>query len=61
MNDRESAEFVKDARDRLAMTQEGFAAEIGVSRQTIYRYEAGDYLPPSMRLAIERLLQIKRK
>jgi len=36
---------VKDFRDKLGLTQQQLADKIGVSRQTIYYLEKGDYNP----------------
>ncbi|MFX1570243.1 MAG: helix-turn-helix transcriptional regulator [Promethearchaeota archaeon] len=36
---------VKDLRDKLGLTQQQLADEVGVSRQTIYYLEKGDYNP----------------
>ena len=36
---------VKDLREKLGLTQQQLADEVGVSRQTIYYLEKGDYNP----------------
>jgi len=45
---------VKDIRQKLAMTQEEFAAYLGVDRITVNRWETGDFKPSA--LATEKLL-----
>lgn len=46
--------IVKRARDKLGL--EDFAARLGVSRQTVWRYESGDPIPKRVQLAIAALL-----
>lgn len=48
--------FVKEARAYLGLTPAGFAERLGVKRHTIWRFERGDPVPKTTRLAIERLL-----
>lgn len=52
-NDRK---FVKAAREHLGLGTIEFAEALGVKRHTIWRYERGDPVPKTTRLAIERLL-----
>jgi DNA-binding XRE family transcriptional regulator len=55
-----SAKFIRQARHKLGLTQTEFGEIIGKHRRTIVRYEQGEEIPPSVRLAIEHLLN-KRK
>ena len=48
--------FVKEARTYLDLDREKFGDLIGVKKHTIWRYERGDPLPKTTRLAIERVL-----
>lgn len=48
--------FVKSAREHLGLGTNDFAEALGVKRHTIWRYERGDPVPKTTRLAIERLL-----
>ncbi|WP_229069272.1 helix-turn-helix transcriptional regulator [Actinoplanes sp. DH11] len=43
---------IKAARKEVGLTQQGLAAAVGVSRQTIIAMESGDYAP-SVYLAIK--------
>jgi putative transcriptional regulator len=45
---------VKDIRQKLNMTQQEFAAYLGVAFQTVNRWETGDFKPSA--LATEKLL-----
>ena len=45
---------VKDIREKLGMTQQRFAEYLGVSFQTVNRWETGDFKPSA--LATEKLL-----
>lgn len=49
------AESVRGLRRHLALTQDGFAGELGVRQQTVSEWETGAYTP---RGASERLLTI---
>jgi DNA-binding XRE family transcriptional regulator len=55
------AEFIRDARERLAITQAELGRRIGRTRRTIIRYEKGDEVPIAVKLAIERLLSQSRR
>jgi predicted transcriptional regulator len=48
--------FVKAAREYLGLGVEAFADALGVKRRTVWRYEKGDPVSKTTRLAIERLL-----
>lgn len=48
--------FVKEARTYLGLDREKFGDLIGVKKHTIWRYERGDPVPRTTRLAIERVL-----
>jgi predicted transcriptional regulator len=48
--------FVKAAREHLGLSIIALAEELGVGRHTIWRYERGEPVPKTTRLAIERLL-----
>jgi DNA-binding XRE family transcriptional regulator len=53
---RPASQLVKRARKKLKMTQEQFARQLGLSRYTIMRFEAGDPVPEPTRMAIRYLL-----
>lgn len=53
------AEFVKDAREQLGLTQAEFGEKIGRDRRTIVRYEQGEPVPTPTRLAITHLLALE--
>lgn len=57
----ESSELVKDARERLNLTQEDLAREIGVTRHTVWRWENGWTMPLRSQLALKQVLRTKRK
>jgi len=47
---------IKNLRQSLGLTQEGFARELGVSRGAVAKWEAGDFQPsPLALMQIERL------
>jgi len=48
--------FTKEARAFLGLSVTEFAAALGITRQTVWRYESGDPVPNTTRLAIEGLL-----
>ena len=48
--------FIKAAREHLGLGTAEFAEALGVKRHTIWRWERGDPVPKTTRLAIERLL-----
>jgi DNA-binding XRE family transcriptional regulator len=50
----ESQRLVKRARSKMGT--QGLATKLGVTRQTVWRYEAGDPMPKHMQLAIAALL-----
>jgi transcriptional regulator with XRE-family HTH domain len=55
-----SQEFVRRARRTLDLSQTEFGAKLGLTRQTVWRYETIDPLPRPTRLAIEQLLSMHR-
>ena len=50
------SEYVKEAREMMRLTSEAFGEKLGLSRQTVWRYENGDPVPKHVRLAIVALL-----
>ena len=53
---------VKTAREKLELTMEELAEELGVSYHTVFRWENKRWPIPKMaKLAIETLLRKKRK
>jgi transcriptional regulator with XRE-family HTH domain len=48
---------IKKIREDLDYTQEQFANFVGVSRQTIVRWERGEEIPPAKREFLNELLQ----
>ena len=54
-----SAEDIKKIRDKLGISQEALAHVIGVSFQTINRWERGACKPS--RLALEKIKQLAEK
>jgi len=54
-------DFVRDARERLGLTQDELAARLGLDRKTINRYENGWPIPERSRLAIQQLLALHDK
>jgi putative transcriptional regulator len=53
------ARLVRQLRERLGLTQEKFAARLGVSFPTINRWENGRSIPSP--LALQRIQQILRE
>jgi DNA-binding XRE family transcriptional regulator len=53
--------MVKRARKTLNLTQVEFAQRLGLSRYTIMRFEAGDPVPETTKLAIRYLLDQHEK
>lgn len=49
----EIAHFIRDLRQQLRLSQEKFAAKVGVSVRTVNRWEKGQTLPSP--LAMEKL------
>ena len=54
-----TADFVRAARERLKLTQEQMAEQLGLERRSIIRYERGGNLPATVRMAIEHILRRK--
>lgn len=50
---------IKEIRERLGLTQEALAHLLGVSFQTINRWERGAFKPS--RLALEKIKQLEEK
>ena len=59
MSEPDRAELVRQLRERLGLTQEKFAARLGVSFPTINRWENGRSIPSP--LALQRIEQILRE
>jgi transcriptional regulator with XRE-family HTH domain len=53
---RDTAKFVRDARDRLGLSQPEFGKLVGRGGRSIMRYEQGDPLPLEIELAIQHML-----
>ena len=49
-------QLIRRARKKLKLSQPAFAAELGVRRHTIMRWEAGHPVPKIARLLIARML-----
>lgn len=54
-----TSKFVKELRYRLGMTQEQFAIELGVTLNTINRWENGKSQPSP--LALEKITQLSKR
>ena len=54
-------EYVKRARESMGMSPTEFGVQLGVTRQTVWRYETGDPVPLRVRLAITALLTEHQK
>ena len=48
--------FIRAARAHLGLTLPEFGELIGTTRQTVWRYERGEPVPYTTRLAVENLL-----
>lgn len=46
---------IREAREKAGLSQEAAARELGVSTQTVYRWESGDPIKPRDLAAMERL------
>ena len=55
---RDTAKFVRDARDKLGMSQPAFGKLVGRGKRAIMRYEQGDELPQEVELAIKYVLNV---
>jgi len=55
----QTSKFIKELRYQLGMTQEQFAVELGVTLNTINRWENGKSQPSP--LALERISEISKK
>jgi DNA-binding transcriptional regulator YiaG len=53
-------EFVREIRQALGISQEGFARKIGVAYNTVNRWEKGKSLPKSSPI-IEKILELARE
>src|SRR5215813_406545 len=53
-------DFVRDARERLGLTQTEFGAQLGVSKRTVIRWEGGAPLKRRDRVAITLLVERPR-
>lgn len=47
---------VEHARTKLDLTKSAFGKRLGLTRQTVWRYENGDPVPKRVKLAITALL-----
>jgi len=54
-----TAQFVKELRYRLGMTQEQFAAELGVTAASVHRWESGRATPSPLALKVMQSLANK--
>ncbi len=59
MADREIPELIKELRERLGMTQEQFAQEVGVTFSTVNSWENGKRRP--LPFLVRRLLQMEEE
>lgn len=50
------ARYVKRARAAMGLSPDKFGEKIGVTRQTVWRYEKGDPVPLAVKIAIKALL-----
>jgi DNA-binding XRE family transcriptional regulator len=57
----ESAEFIRNARTKLNLTQIQFAQQLGLERRSIMRFERGHLLPRPVELAVKHLLTEQKK
>ena len=55
------AEFVRDAREKLGLTQAELADKLGIERRTVMRYEGATPLPLTTRYALKHLLSRHKK
>jgi transcriptional regulator with XRE-family HTH domain len=51
-----NARYVKSARTAMELSPAAFGEKLGVTRQTIWRYESGDPVPRAVLIAIKALL-----
>lgn len=56
MTTKDTAKFVRDARDKFGLSQPEFGKLIGRGKRAIMRYEQGRELPLEIELAIQLLL-----
>lgn len=56
MNEKELAKMIKDLRAKLGLTQEQFAAKVGVTFSTVNRWENGRGTPSP--LATRRIIEL---
>ena len=61
MDAQNSGEYVREAREMLGLSPIEFGVKLGLTRQTIWRYETGDPVPKSVQLAIASLLSEHKK
>jgi putative transcriptional regulator len=54
-----TSKFVKELRYRLGMTQEQFAAELGVTAVSVHRWETGRATPSPLALKVMESLTYK--
>jgi putative transcriptional regulator len=53
-------ELIREIREALGISQEGFARKVGVAYNTVNRWEKGKSLPKSTPI-IEKILQLARE
>ena len=59
---KDRSEIIRELRNQLGLTQEQFAAKVGVTFSTVNRWEAGRSLPsPLAWREIERLSEVVRR
>ena len=54
-------EYVREAREMLGLSPVEFGQKLGLTRQTVWRYETGDPVPKTVQLAIAALLSEHKK
>ena len=59
MNQNELSEIIKELRAKLGLTQEQFAAEVGVTFSTVNRWENGRGTPSP--LALRRIKELRKQ
>lgn len=54
-------EFLRDCRKKMGLTQSELATKIGVTKNTVYDWESGAYMPTNANniSALEEALQLK--
>lgn len=52
--------YVREAREMLGLSPVEFGEMLGLTRQTVWRYETGDPIPRTVRIAIAGMLNTNR-